>query len=37
MFDQFHRVHRLALGLFYQPPAFAIGLETLSVSGQTLC
>jgi len=31
MFDQFHRVHRLALGLFYQPPAFAIGLETLSV------
>jgi hypothetical protein len=31
MFDQFHRVHKLAMGLFYQPPAFAIGLDTLSV------
>ncbi len=31
MFDQFHRVQRLAMGLFYQPPAFAIGLDTLSV------
>jgi hypothetical protein len=31
MFDQFHRVHKLALGLFYQPPAYAVGLETLSV------
>ncbi len=31
MFDQFHRVHKLAMGLFYQPPAFAIGLEALSV------
>jgi hypothetical protein len=31
MFDQFHRIQRIAWGLFYQPPAFAIGLETLSV------
>ncbi len=31
MFDQFHRVQRLAMGLFYQPPAFAIGTDTLSV------
>ncbi len=31
MFDQFHRVQRLAMGLFYQPPAFAIGFESLSV------
>jgi hypothetical protein len=31
MFDQFHRVHKLAMGLFYQPPAYAIGLEVLSV------
>jgi hypothetical protein len=31
MFDQFHRVHKLAMGLFYQPPAFAIGFDTLSV------
>ncbi len=31
MFDQFHRVQRLAMGLFYQPPAFAIGIDTLSV------
>jgi len=31
MFDQFHRVHKLAMGLFYQPPDFAIGFDTLSV------
>jgi hypothetical protein len=31
MFDQFHRIQRIAMGLFYQPPAYAIGLETLSV------
>jgi len=31
MFDQFHRIQKIALGLFYQPPAYAIGLETLSV------
>jgi hypothetical protein len=30
-FRDFHRVQRIALGLFYQPPAYAIGLETLSV------
>ncbi len=30
-FRDFHRVQRIAWGLFYQPPAFAIGLETLSV------
>jgi hypothetical protein len=30
-FRDFHRVQRFALGLFYQPPAYAIGLETLSV------
>jgi len=30
-FRDFHRVQKLALGLFYQPPAYAIGLETLSV------
>jgi len=30
-FRDFHRVQRTALGLFYQPPAYAIGLETLSV------
>jgi len=31
MFDKFHRIQKIAMGLFYQPPAFAIGLETLSV------
>ncbi len=31
MLDQFHRVQRLAMGLFYQPPAFAIEIDTLSV------
>jgi hypothetical protein len=31
MFDQLHRVHKLAMGLFYQPPAFAIGFDALSV------
>jgi hypothetical protein len=31
MFDQFHKVHKLAMGLFYQPPAFAIGFSALSV------
>jgi hypothetical protein len=31
MFDQFHRIQRLALGLFYQPPAYAIGMQSLSV------
>jgi hypothetical protein len=30
-FRDFHRVQRIALGLFYQPPAYAIGLEALSV------
>jgi len=30
-FRDFHRVQRIAWGLFYQPPAYAIGLETLSV------
>jgi hypothetical protein len=30
-FRGFHRVQRIAWGLFYQPPAYAIGLETLSV------
>jgi hypothetical protein len=30
-FRDFHRVQRFAMGLFYQPPAYAIGLETLSV------
>ena len=31
MFDQFDRIRRLAMGLFYQPPAFAIGMQSLSV------
>ena len=31
MFNQLHRIQKIAWGLFYQPPAFAIGLETLSV------
>jgi len=31
MFDQFHRVHKFAWGLFYEPPAYAVGLDTLSV------
>jgi hypothetical protein len=30
-FRDFHRIQRIALGLFYQPPAYAIGLEALSV------
>jgi len=30
MFDQFDRIRRLAMGLFYQPPAFAIGMQSLS-------
>jgi hypothetical protein len=30
-FRDFRRIQKLALGLFYQPPAYAIGLETLSV------
>jgi len=30
-FRDSHRVQRIALGLFYQPPAYAIGLEALSV------
>ncbi len=30
-FRDFHRVQRFAWGLFYEPPAYAIGLETLSV------
>jgi len=30
-FRDFHRVQRIAWGLFYEPPAYAIGLETLSV------
>jgi hypothetical protein len=30
-FKDFHRVQKIAWGLFYQLPAFAIGLETLSV------
>jgi hypothetical protein len=31
MFDQFHRIQKIAWGLFYVPPAYAIGFETLSV------
>ena len=31
MFDQFRRIQRIAWGLFYEPPAYAIGFETLSV------
>jgi hypothetical protein len=31
MFDQFHRIQKFALGLFYQPPAYAIGMQSLSV------
>jgi len=31
MFDQFDRIRKLAMGLFYQPPAFAIGMQSLSV------
>jgi hypothetical protein len=31
MFDSLPRINKIAMGLFYQPPAFAIGLETLSV------
>jgi len=30
-FRDFHRIQRIAWGLFYQPPAYAIRLETLSV------
>ncbi|MCI4458346.1 MAG: hypothetical protein JHC21_01860 [Thermocrinis sp.] len=30
-FRDFHRIQRFAMGLFYQPPAFAIGMHTLSV------
>jgi hypothetical protein len=30
-FRDFHRVQRITWGLFYQPPAYAIGLEVLSV------
>jgi hypothetical protein len=30
-FRDFHRVQRIALGLFYQPPAYAIGMQSLSV------
>jgi len=30
-FRNFHRIQRLAWGLFYQSPAYAIGLDTLSV------
>jgi hypothetical protein len=31
MFESLHRIHRLAWGLFYEPPAYAIGFDTLSV------
>jgi hypothetical protein len=31
MFDSLHRIQRLAWGLFYEPPAYAIGFDTLSV------
>jgi len=30
MFDQFHRIQRIAWGLFYQPPAYEIGMGSLS-------
>jgi hypothetical protein len=30
-FRDFHRIQKVAWGLFYEPPAYAIGLETLSV------
>jgi len=30
-FRDFHRIQRIALGLFYQPPAYAIGMQSLSV------
>jgi len=29
-FRDFHRVQRIALGLFYEPPAYAIGMGSLS-------
>jgi hypothetical protein len=31
MFDQFHRIQKVAWGLFYEPPAYAIGTASLSV------
>jgi hypothetical protein len=30
MFDQFHRIQKIAWGLFYQPPAYTIGMGSLS-------
>ena len=30
MFDQFHRIQRIAWGLFYEPPDYAIGMGSLS-------
>uniref|UniRef100_A0A7C5SZ19 Uncharacterized protein n=1 Tax=Thermocrinis ruber TaxID=75906 RepID=A0A7C5SZ19_9AQUI len=30
-FRDFHRVQRIAWGLFYEPPAYAIGMNSLSV------
>ncbi|MFZ8862649.1 MAG: hypothetical protein ACO2PP_19390 [Thermocrinis sp.] len=30
-FRDFHRIQKIAWGLFYEPPAYAIGFETLSV------
>jgi hypothetical protein len=30
-FRDFHRIQKIALGLFYQPPAYAIGMQSLSV------
>jgi hypothetical protein len=35
-FRNFHRIQRLAWGLFYQSPAYAIGLDTLSVNKDLL-
>jgi hypothetical protein len=41
MFEHFHRIERLAWGLFYLPPKFAIGMNSISAkeelsSGTTL-
>jgi hypothetical protein len=30
MFDQFHRIQKIAWGLFYEPPAYAMGMGSLS-------
>jgi hypothetical protein len=33
MFDQLHRVHKLAMGLFYQPPSTACCAELPQLRG----